>query len=136
MHGNYKYKSTDRWLSFDFVCTDNTKVKLDCITKYKVRKGAVIKEKYFLKIVIAPNTDFYSLEPHNTLVFLKELMDNRMHNEFDEPIRTWVFPQPSSDGMEFRIKLVQEDDPYTVDQVLALIRPVFGYFSHNVQTKG
>ena len=86
--------------------------------------------------MIAPNTDFYSLEPHNTLVFLKELMDNRMHNEFDEPIRTWVFPQPNRDGMEFRIKLVQEDDPYTVDQVLALIRPVFGYFSHNLHTKG
>lgn len=136
MHGNYKYKSTDHWLSFDFICTDNTKIKIDCTTKYKVRKGSVLKEKYFLSIVFSPNTDFYALDPHETLMFLKEMVEMRVHNDFDEPIQSWVYPRPGDKGMQYRVKVVQQDEPYTVEQLVGLLRPMFGYFAQNKRKVG
>ena len=135
-HGNYKYKSTDHWLACNFICTDGTKVKLDFITKYKVRKGYIMKQKFIIKMVICPNQDFYALDPHNTLLFCKNMMESHLAEHFDEPIQTWVQPRPTDEGMQYRIKLLQQDEEYTVDQVLGFLRPIFGYFAHHTRAVG
>ncbi|MAA77710.1 MAG: hypothetical protein CL916_00500 [Deltaproteobacteria bacterium] len=136
MHGNYKYKATDHWLAFNFICTDGTKVKLDFITKYKVRKGYVMKQKFIIKMLICPNHHFYALDSHDTLLFCKKMITNHLSEHFDEPIQTWVHPNSTDEGMHFRIKILQEDEAYTVDQVVGFLRPIFGHFSHHTRTAG
>ena len=135
-HGNYKYKSTDHWLACNFICIDGTKVKLDFITKYKVRKGYIMKQKFIIKMVVCPNQHFYDLDPHNTLLFLKEIMQKQLSEHFDEPMQTWVHPRPTDAGMQYRIKLLQQDEEYTVDQLVGFLRPIFGYFAHHKRAVG
>ena len=135
-HGNYKYKSTDHWLACDFICTDGTKVKLDFITKHKVRKGYVMKQKFIIKMVICPNQEFYDLDPHRTLLFCKKMISNHLAEHFDEPIQTWVHPRPTEQGMQFRLKILQQDEEYTVDQVVGFLRPIFGHFAHHTRAVG
>lgn len=136
MHGNYKYKSTDHWLACNFICTDGTKVKLDFITKYKVRKGYVMKQKFIIKMLICPNQQFYALDPHGTLLFCKKMITEHLQEHFDEPIQTWVQPRPTDEGMHFRIKILQQDEAYTVDQLVGFLRPIFGHLAHHTRAVG
>ena len=135
-HGNYKYKSTDHWLACNFICTDDTKVKLDFITKYKVRKGYVMKQKFIIKMVICPNPQFYDLDSSETLSFLEETMMHHLAEHFDEPIQTWVEPRTADNGVQFRIKLLQQDEAYTVEQVVGFLRSIFGHFSYHTRAVG
>ncbi len=95
-----------------------------------------MRQKFIIKMVICPNPNFYDLDPQTTLNFCKTMLYNNLAEYFDEPIQIWVHPQSTGKGMQFRIKVLQQDEEYTVDQVVGFLRPIFGHFAHHLRAVG
>ena len=64
------------------------------------------------------------------------MIQTQLSEHFDEPIQTWVHPRPTDEGMQYRIKFLQQDEEYTVEQLLGFLRPIFGYFAHYKRAVG
>ena len=57
-----------------------------------------------------------------------DILETQMNEHFDKPIRIRIDSTTSGSQVAFRIKMFQQDEQYSVDQVVGLLRPIFGYF--------